>query len=412
MLLSDIVLLELPVEWYEGVALVQEIITCQLAAGDKAVRVPQLHQVRLSEDGRIDLLDASAVDEPVRRMGQMLQALLSNSDVPVQLRLVASQATAPTPAYSSLQQYSDALIFFERPGRTAILKGIFTRAVSAADTPHADAPPTLDALAPLPPKDEPRRNTDVAVMRTKRHRVLLAVCATALFFAVAAAVKYARTDVGASQLTVLKTRTVQTSDRLGGAVVAAVSEVTDRAGLGRLAPANPQGDATAPAPPAPKPGAVSGPAPQKSPAHAPSAAVVMAFDLEPPRTAPRPPVVPVVAGNLGLPERTGTDLARALSENAPDVAVYSAESIGVSPPVGVNLQLPRQLPPELDRNQLGKMELVIAPDGNVESAKLVKAPRNVHDSMLLSAAKAWQFRPATKNGIPVRYRKMVWIATQ
>jgi hypothetical protein len=138
----------------------------------------------------------------------------------------------------------------------------------------------------------------------------------------------------------------------------------------------------------------------------------MAFDLEPPRTAPRPPVVPVVAGNLGLPERTGTDLARALSENAPDVAVYSAESIGVSPPVGVNLQLPRQLPPELDRNQLGKMELVIAPDGNVESAKLVKAPRNVHDSMLLSAAKAWQFRPATKNGIPVRYRKMVWIATQ
>jgi hypothetical protein len=94
------------------------------------------------------------------------------------------------------------------------------------------------------------------------------------------------------------------------------------------------------------------------------------------------------------------------------VAVYSAESVGVSPPVGVNPQLPRRLPPEVDPNQLGQMELLIAPDGYVESAKLVKGPRNVHDSMLLSAAKAWQFRPAMKNGVPVRYRKTVWIATQ
>ena len=142
------------------------------------------------------------------------------------------------------------------------------------------------------------------------------------------------------------------------------------------------------------------------------AAVVMAFDLDPPIAAPPASVVPVVAGNLGLPTRTRTELARALSENAPDVTVYSAESVGVSPPVGVNLQLPRQLPPEFDRNQLGKMELLIALDGNVESAKLVKAPRNVHDSMLLSAAKAWQFRPAMKDGNPVRYRKTVWIAAR
>ena len=78
----------------------------------------------------------------------------------------------------------------------------------------------------------------------------------------------------------------------------------------------------------------------------------------------------------------------------------------------MNPQLPRQLPPDVDPNQLGEMELVIALDGNVESAKLVKAPRNVHDSMLLSAAKAWQFRPAMKDGTPVRYRKTVWIAAR
>src|SRR4030095_7344044 len=105
---------------------------------------------------------------------------LSISALPVELCLVASQATAPTPAYASLQQYSDALIFFERPGRTAILKGIYERAVSAADAPAADVAPTLDALAPLPPKEEPQRNTDTVVVRMKRRRILLAVSAIAM----------------------------------------------------------------------------------------------------------------------------------------------------------------------------------------------------------------------------------------
>jgi hypothetical protein len=42
--------------------------------------------------------------------------------------------------------------------------------------------------------------------------------------------------------------------------------------------------------------------------------------------------------------------------------------------------------------------------------KLVGAPRNVHDSMLLSAVKAWEFVPALKDGVPVRYRKTITIA--
>jgi len=50
--------------------------------------------------------------------------------------------------------------------------------------------------------------------------------------------------------------------------------------------------------------------------------------------------------------------------------------------------------------------------GTVESVRLLKAPRSVHDSMFLSAAKAWQFQPALKDGFPVRYRKTVWIAPQ
>jgi hypothetical protein len=32
--------------------------------------------------------------------------------------------------------------------------------------------------------------------------------------------------------------------------------------------------------------------------------------------------------------------------------------------------------------------------------------------MFLSVAKAWQFQPALKDGVPVRYRKTIWIASQ
>jgi len=93
-----------------------------------------------------------------------------------------------------------------------------------------------------------------------------------------------------------------------------------------------------------------------------------------------------------------------------DPAIYSPRSEGVSSPIAVRPQLPRELPPDVNRTELRLIELVISPLGTVESVKLIGDPRNVHDSMLLSAAKAWVFRPAVKDGVPVRYRKTVSVA--
>jgi hypothetical protein len=53
---------------------------------------------------------------------------------------------------------------------------------------------------------------------------------------------------------------------------------------------------------------------------------------------------------------------------------------------------------------------MILADGTVESVRLLDRPRDIHASMLLSAAKSWQFHPAMKDGVPVRYRKTVWVA--
>jgi hypothetical protein len=68
------------------------------------------------------------------------------------------------------------------------------------------------------------------------------------------------------------------------------------------------------------------------------------------------------------------------------------------------------LPPHLRREDLTRIELLIAMDGTVEWVRLVGQPQTVHDTMWLSAVKAWQFQPAVRHGIPVRYRKTIWIA--
>ena len=53
----------------------------------------------------------------------------------------------------------------------------------------------------------------------------------------------------------------------------------------------------------------------------------------------------------------------------------------------------------------------IGSDGTVESAKLLGPPRTVNDGLFLSVAKAWLFQPALKDGVPVRYRKTIWVAS-
>ena len=63
--------------------------------------------------------------------------------------------------------------------------------------------------------------------------------------------------------------------------------------------------------------------------------------------------------------------------------------------------------PDLASDNVGLVEVVVSETGEVERAKLISAPANVHESMLLSAIKAWHFVPAEKGGQAVRYRQVM-----
>ena len=395
--LSDILGQNLAIEWYEAVALVREVAERVLERPGHAI--PELHQVSIDQDGGIAIAGGMNVDEPVRRLGQLLQATLAQSGPPVQLRLIVAQATAPAPQFPSIRELDTALAFFERPNRRDVLRGLYARVMSLVVQPR-DLVPTLDMIAPL--HDAPAEETVAArpAARSLKKPLLVAAAAVVVGIAVGVAYVYSGQKLRPAQLSAAA---VKASDAVGGVVVAGISSVSEKAGLGRLASAEPS------APP-PQPVPVATTAPAQPPARRastagarPKAPPFQAFDLE---------LVPVAGRG---PLNSGTAVIEPVAplpstrpQGSRDRTIYSAAD-NVTPPVGVRPQLPRELPSNVSKQQLARIELVILPDGTVGSVKLLDH-RNVHDAMFLSAVKAWEFRPAVKDGEPVSYRKIVWMA--
>jgi Gram-negative bacterial TonB protein C-terminal len=342
--LEDVLARRVSIECHEAVAIVRDVTEHISERFGQFNIIPDLDQIYLLPAGRTEVVCATEAGEPVRRMGQLLQALLTQSETPVQLRLVISQAMAPAPAYGSIREYSDAL-------------GLFAAGAG------------LIALA----------------------------CA--------GAVRYVRTgNFAPATRAQVSEAANRASHVVGRAVVAGVSAVTDRLGLGRVAP----GDAAAQLAPAAAPSPAARSETRRRPARL-QAQPFTAFDLEPAGPLARPTADAVSPSpDSHSPDESSVDRGAA----APDLTIYAAGSDGVSPPVGIRPQLPRELPSTVKIEELSRIELIVASNGTVESVRLVNGPRGVLDAMLLSAVKAWEFHPALKDGIPVRYRKTIWIASK
>ena len=92
--------------------------------------------------------------------------------------------------------------------------------------------------------------------------------------------------------------------------------------------------------------------------------------------------------------------------------VYTMDDAGVLPPATVRQTLPpfqfnstRELPQ-------GNLEIVIDERGLVESAIIRRSIYPMYDMQILDAAKNWLYKPATLNGAPVKYRKLVGITVK
>jgi TonB family protein len=109
---------------------------------------------------------------------------------------------------------------------------------------------------------------------------------------------------------------------------------------------------------------------------------------------PPPPVTPVAAPAAPPPAA------------APHV--YFGSETGIIPPGIISQALP-PFPGQVVIPRTGKVEVVIDESGAVESAIMTTSVTPAYDVMVLAAARNWRFKPATLNGKPVKFRKMVQI---
>ena len=90
--------------------------------------------------------------------------------------------------------------------------------------------------------------------------------------------------------------------------------------------------------------------------------------------------------------------------------IWSAEDGGVTPPVALRQDVPR-VPSTISAQarDRGLLEVVIDEQGRVVNLVLRLPIHPMYDPQLLAAAKEWRYKPATVDGAPVKFRKLIQV---
>lgn len=372
---------EFALHWHEAVAIVAETAAMLLARG--ITSVPDPASVVLTPDGTLDLLDEGPPSPaPSQRLGGMLDVLLSSSACPPELRRLADESMADPPAFATIGEFADALAFFERPGRHELLAAVAARASEAALEARANT--ELERLEArtrgVPRKSEPGLKETPS--RGNRKRVAVLAAGLLLVSAV----------VGG----VLGLRAIDSEARARGVPGTLTERVRTRVdriaqkGLEAVGLRTPEPLEPATTPPVVAPPRV---APRSSRRARELPVTISVKEMGNGVTLPLPSAV--------IPE-SSEPIAR-------DEAVYNAAAEDVEPAILRRPHLPTRPPSEATSEEIGILEIVVSATGAVEQVRLISASNRYQDRMIVSAAKAWQFEPAMKNGQPVRYRTRIRI---
>ena len=365
--LDDILGRDITVQWFESIALVQAICE-QVSAQASSDGFPSATDVAVGADGSISVSGQTA-GPAVALAGHLLGGMVGD-DVPVRLRLAINEATATESPYRHLAAFSEALAYFERPGRRELIAAVYARAAAAPSRSIARAiqPPAPDVPEGRRPRARsPRRRLAlVPVLLVAGAVVVAGIWLAPNHRQMPAALAALVADARPEQLAPTETSRAPRAEPLRPKKVkVGAREVT----------------AT----------------PNASTTHTESLRLLDRRDA--------PPIImfdEVLEVFVGEPGEA-TDVS--VRDTRP--RVYSRDDGFVSPPRPVRPQLPPEPPFDPSVAPPTELELVVAATGLVESAKLRSPPRNITEFMLVSAAKAWIFRPAELDGQPVAYRHRV-----
>lgn len=374
--LAQVRALRVVVAWHEGIAIAkrcsEQIMSTSARAG--------LDTCAISVTGAVRVGGVSAEPFTHDSLFSLATALIDAQNAPAELLAVLSRADLRAP--DKHEELMRELTIFSRPDPTVAIAAVAARALAKeAETPKENEFERLRAEAiAAPPKAAPARR------QMPKRRVLMAAGGLGVIVAASAAVW--ATPWSSSSSAWPSAPLLEESSPLT-AVTTTVERLIDR-GLQTLGVA------------AAEPPAVETPAP------APAAGVER-------RRVAR--VTATKASNVGT-EAERPDPARfveavslvpatfaSIEEEKPhrvDDGVYSVRDQEVEPPALAYPQLPSALSAD-DRLPGSYLELLVSESGRVERVRLQSPRSTLHERMLVSAAKAWRFRPAVRDGVPVKY---------
>ena len=111
------------------------------------------------------------------------------------------------------------------------------------------------------------------------------------------------------------------------------------------------------------------------------------------------------------PEPAAPLVASAPAPVAPkEPHVWTADEAGVTPPVALRQDIPR-VPTAIaaQARPRGLLEVVVDEQGRVMNLALRLSIHPMYDPQLLAAAREWRYKPATVDGVPVKFRKVIQI---
>ena len=96
---------------------------------------------------------------------------------------------------------------------------------------------------------------------------------------------------------------------------------------------------------------------------------------------------------------------------AESATAYTIDDEGVTPPITIQQRMP-PMPPQLQAiaravHARGLLDLVIDETGRVVDARIRQSLNASFDPLVLRSARDWKYRPAVKDGVPVRFLKTI-----
>jgi TonB family protein len=142
-------------------------------------------------------------------------------------------------------------------------------------------------------------------------------------------------------------------------------------------------------------------------AEAAAAAATASKPAPPPPDLPIPPSTP--------PTTPAAPAAPPKASPVPAETIYSVDDTDVTPPIDSVRKMPVWDPPLAAMRKMyfrGVLEVVVDENGAVKEVTMRQTVSPHYDPSLVAAAKQWQFKPAMKDGKPVKYRKLIEIILQ